>query len=108
MRYSDLDKAALLAELARVQQDYEALRGHKLNLNLTRGKPETAQTALSDAMLHALDDGNFVSDGVDARNYGELAGLPACRKLFSEILFFHDSFQTLETRDGSLEHFTYR
>ena len=87
MRYSDLDKAALLAEFTRVQQDYEALRGYKLNLNLTRGKPETAQTALSDAMLHTLDDGDFVSDGVDARNYGELAGLPACRKLFAEILF---------------------
>ena len=48
MRYSDLNKAALQAELARVQQDYEALRGYKLNLNLTRGKPETAQLALSD------------------------------------------------------------
>ena len=87
MRYSDLDKVALQAELARVKQDYEALRGYKLNLNLTRGKPETAQTALSDAMLHTLDDGNFDSDGIDVRNYGELAGLPACRKLFAEILF---------------------
>ncbi|NLI53204.1 MAG: aminotransferase class I/II-fold pyridoxal phosphate-dependent enzyme, partial [Clostridiales bacterium] len=87
MRYSDLDKAALGAELIRVQQDYEALRGHKLNLNLTRGKPETAQLALSDEMFHTLDDGDFTIDGVDARNYGELAGLPACRKLFADILF---------------------
>ena len=54
MRYSDLDKAALQAELSRVQQDYEALRGNKLNLNLTRGKPETAQLALSDDMIHTL------------------------------------------------------
>ena len=52
MRYSDLDKAALQAELSRVQQDYEALRGYKLNLNLTRGKPETAQLALSDLGAH--------------------------------------------------------
>lgn len=87
MRYSDLDKAALRAELNRVQQDYETLRGRKLNLNLTRGKPETAQLALSDEMFHTLDDGNFVTDGVDARNYGELAGLPACRRLFADILF---------------------
>jgi DNA-binding transcriptional MocR family regulator len=87
MRYSDLDKAALQAELARVQQDYEALRGYQLNLNLTRGKPETAQLALSDDMIRTLDDGNYEIDGVDARNYGELAGLPSCRKLFAEILF---------------------
>ncbi|MEZ4510233.1 MAG: hypothetical protein R2912_12605 [Eubacteriales bacterium] len=86
MRYSDLDKAALQAELSRVQKDYEALHGCKLNLNLTRGKPETAQLALSDEMFHTLDDGNFMIDGVDARNYGELAGLPACRRLFAEIL----------------------
>jgi len=87
MRYSDLDKAALQAELARVQQDYEALRGYKLNLNLTRGKPETAQLALSDDMIHTLDDGNYEIDGMDARNYGELAGLPSCRKLFADILY---------------------
>ncbi len=87
MRYSDLDTAALRSELARVQGDYEALRGYKLNLNLTRGKPETAQLALSDGMFRTLDDGDFTIDGVDARNYGELAGLPACRRLFADILF---------------------
>ncbi len=86
MRYSDLDTAALQSELARVQGDYDALRGYKLNLNLTRGKPETAQLALSDGMFRTLDDGDFTADGVDARNYGELAGLPACRKLFADIL----------------------
>ena len=86
MRYSDLNKAALLAELTCVQADYEALRGYKLNLNLTRGKPETAQLALSNDMIHTLDDGNYEIDGVDARNYGELAGLPSCRKLFADIL----------------------
>ncbi|PKM40826.1 MAG: aminotransferase [Firmicutes bacterium HGW-Firmicutes-9] len=87
MRYSDLDKAALQAELSRVQQDYEALRGYKLNLNLTRGKPETAQLALADDMIRTLDDGNYEIDGMDARNYGELAGLPSCRKLFADLLF---------------------
>jgi len=87
MRYSDLDKAALQSELSRVQQNYEALRGYKLNLNLTLGKPETAQLALADDMIRTLDDGNYEIDGMDARNYGELAGLPSCRKLFADLLF---------------------
>ena len=87
MRYSDLDKSALGAELSRVQKDYEALRGYKLNLNLTRGKPETAQLALSNDMFHTLDDGDFDIDGMDTRNYGELGGLPSCRKLFADLLF---------------------
>ena len=87
MRYSDLDKASLSAELSRVKQDYEALRGYKLNLNLTRGKPETAQLALSNDLFRTLDDGDFDIDGMDTRNYGELAGLPSCRKLFADLLF---------------------
>ncbi len=87
MRYSDLDKAALRVELSRVQQNYEALRGYKLNLNLTRGKPETAQLALSNDLFRTLDAGEFDLDGMDTRNYGELAGLPSCRKLFADLLF---------------------
>ncbi len=86
MHYTELDKQALAKELEHARADYEALRGHKLNLNLTRGKPETAQLTLSDGMFATVADGNFVSDGIDARNYGELAGLPSCRSLFSEIL----------------------
>ena len=50
-------------------------------------KPETAQLALSDDLFRTLDDGNYEIDGMDARNYGELAGLPSCRKLFADILF---------------------
>lgn len=29
---------------------------------------------------------DYVSDGVDVRNYGELSGLPAAKRLFAEIL----------------------
>jgi DNA-binding transcriptional MocR family regulator len=87
MRYSDLDKTALQTELSRVQQDYEALRDYKLNLNLTRGKPETAQLELSNELFRTMDDGNFDADDMDTRNYGELAGLPSCRKLFADLLF---------------------
>ena len=86
MRYTQMNPEQLRAEYARVKADYEALKGLNLALNLARGKPEAGQVALSDAMLHALDDGNVTCDGVDVRNYGELAGLPSCRKLFAEIL----------------------
>ena len=87
MRYQDMDQSALQAELTRIRAEYEALRAKNLKLNLTRGKPETAQLALSDGLFRTVDDGDFLSDGIDARNYGELAGLPACRALFADILF---------------------
>ncbi len=86
MRYQDLDRTALKREFDSVLAHYETLKASHLNLNLTRGKPETAQLALSNDLLHTIDNGDFVSDGVDVRNYGELAGLPACRRLFAEIL----------------------
>ncbi|MEN6420093.1 MAG: aminotransferase class I/II-fold pyridoxal phosphate-dependent enzyme [Clostridiaceae bacterium] len=86
MHYSELDKQTLAKELEHARADYEVLRGRKLNLNLTRGKPETAQLALSDGLFATVANGDFASDGIDARNYGELAGLPACRRLFAEIL----------------------
>ena len=86
MQYKKMTTEQLRAEYAQVKADYEALKGLNLKLNLARGKPEAGQVALSDAMLHTLDDGNFICDGMDVRNYGELAGLPSCRKLFAELL----------------------
>ncbi len=86
MQYKDMNPQQLQAAYAQVKAEYEALKGQNLSLNLARGKPEAGQVALADPMLHVLDDGNFICDGVDVRNYGELAGLPSCRKLFAEIL----------------------
>ncbi len=66
--------------------DYERIKTLKLSLDLTRGKPSTAQLALSDGMLALSPERCIDSNGVDARNYGGLDGLPAMKKLFAEIL----------------------
>ena len=79
---SDDDLAAFLAD----QQDaYQALRDEKLALDLTRGKPSTAQLDLSDELLR-LPTGTTDRSGVDVRNYGGLAGLPELREIFAELL----------------------
>ncbi len=75
----------LREELARAKADYEELCRGGLTLNLSRGKPEAKQVALSDGLFDTVRDG-FVMDKIDVRNYGELSGLPSCRKLFAEIL----------------------
>ena len=85
MEYAKMSAGALQEELAKVRADYDALCKQGLALNLARGKPETKQVALSDGMLDTVR-GDFVMDGIDVRNYGELMGLPSCRKLFAEIL----------------------
>lgn len=71
-----------------VCQKFEKLRDRKLNLNMARGKPGKAQLDLvSEGLLSAFQSPeDYVSDGIDCRNYGETAGLPAARRLFAEIL----------------------
>lgn len=85
MQYAKMPRAELEEEYARVKAAYGELCRLNLKLNLARGKPEPAQTAFSEGMLQTVNDG-FVMDGIDVRNYGELAGLPSCRRLFAEIL----------------------
>lgn len=74
------------AFLADQQAAYDALKARGLALDLTRGKPATAQLDLSDALL-ALPDGVTDSSGVDTRNYGGLAGIADLRAMFAELLW---------------------
>ena len=86
MQYSQMNHSQLEEEYARTKAAYEAFCTLGLSLNLARGKPSAEQLDLSNAMLHTLDDENFVCDGVDVRNYGGLDGLPSCKALFADIL----------------------
>ena len=68
-----------------VQEEYSAIKAQNLSLNMARGKPSRAQLDLSNELLNMhIDD--TVDEGVEARNYGELMGLPACRRLFADLL----------------------
>ncbi|MER7501487.1 aminotransferase class I/II-fold pyridoxal phosphate-dependent enzyme [Nonomuraea pusilla] len=67
------------------QRDYAALVQRDLSLDLTRGKPSPRQLDLSDAML-GLPTSHLTAAGVDARNYGDLQGLPELRALFAPLI----------------------
>lgn len=66
-------------------RDYAALVQRGLSLDLTRGKPSPRQLDLSDDMLE-LPSSHRTAGGADARNYGDLQGLPELRKLFGPLL----------------------
>ncbi len=71
--------------LKMLEREFEAVRARNLSLNLTRGKPSGAQVSLSDS-LDGILEGDFIcSDGMDARNYGGLRGIPECRNLGSYL-----------------------
>ncbi len=75
-----------------LQADYEAFQAKGLKLDLTRGKPSSAQLDLSVELLSLPGEADFIADGgTDARNYGGvpaggLQGLLEARQLFSGIL----------------------
>src|SRR5262245_31574812 len=72
---------------ARFNDGYNAFKAKRLNLNLTRGKPSSAQLDLSSALLALPGPDDYqAEDGTDCRNYGVLQGLPEARRLFSGLL----------------------
>jgi aspartate/methionine/tyrosine aminotransferase len=65
---------------------YDDLKAQGLSLDLTRGKPSSAQLDLSDALLD-LPHGPLDQAGVDTRNYGGLEGIAELRAMFAELLW---------------------
>lgn len=86
-RYTEMTAEELREELREVTERYEALKEMGLSLNMARGKPGKAQLDMVSGILDVLrSDSDFVCDGIDVRNYGNLEGLPSCRELFAELL----------------------
>lgn len=83
---SQLSSAELSAFAERQRAAYETLQDRGLKLDLTRGKPSTAQLELSDALLD-LPEGVKDADGVDVRNYGGLSGIREIREMFADLLW---------------------
>lgn len=70
-----------------VRENYDAFKAKGLKLNLTRGKPSSAQLDLSAELLSLPGSADFVAEGgTDCRNYGGLQGLAEARRLFAGIL----------------------
>ena len=86
MYVDQASKEQLQAMLADLESQYAQMKAAKLSLDLTRGKPSSAQLDLSNSMDSILQ-GNFKgSDGTDTRNYGGLDGLPEAKALFCQML----------------------
>ena len=87
MGYQNLTAAEWKTEYGKVLAEFEGWKARGLTLNMARGKPGKAQLDLvSDIMTVLTDPDNCMDEGVNARNYGELSGIPSARKLFAEIL----------------------
>ena len=66
---------------------FEGWKAKNLKLNMARGKPSSAQLDLvSDILTILTDPADCKVDGVDARNYGELGGLPCAKTYWADVL----------------------
>ena len=91
MHIDQATPAELQTALAELEQQHKQFINKNVQLDLTRGKPSTAQLDLSNALNSILGDSTSDDDGTDLRNYGVLAGIPAAKQLFGGILGVSDS-----------------
>ena len=87
MTYAQMSAAQRRTEYEAVLAAYETCKAEGLQLNMARGKPGKAQLDLVSGILTVLNSPEqCVSDGIDVRNYGELTGIGAAKRLFADIL----------------------
>ena len=85
--YENLSQAQKQEAYAAAVKEFEAYKEKHLNLNMARGKPSAEQLDLVSGLLTILAEPDQCRcDGMDVRNYGEIAGLPAAKQLFAELL----------------------
>ena len=87
MQYSEMSKEELLTLQAELNQQYAEAKAKGLNLDMSRGKPNTEQLDISMGMIDTLTDYNLVGEqGVDCRNYGVLDGIIEAKRLLSAMI----------------------
>lgn len=95
--YRNLNKPALEQELNIVKESLAQWRAKDLHLNMARGKPGKDQLDMVSGILTVLNrPEQCVSDGIDARNYGELTRPARC----APVLGRHAGLQTRRDHCG--------
>ena len=70
-----------------LRKEFDRVCEKKLKLNMARGKPGKEQLDLVSGILTVLKaPADCECDGIDARNYGNLSGLPSAKAMFADIL----------------------
>lgn len=85
--YSSLSREMLQQEYIAEKNHFEQCKAQKLSLNMARGKPSSLQLDIVSDMLQSVSVAeDCIVDGIDTRNYGELAGISCARELWADIL----------------------
>ena len=87
-----MTKPELENEMNDLRDRYARLASLSLSLDLSRGKPAADQLNLTEGLLTAVStSADTIIDGTDTRNYGVPDGLPAMKKIFSDLFTIPES-----------------
>ena len=87
MKYTEMTLAERQGAYAAEKARFEELKNLGLKLNMARGKPGTEQLDIVMDIFSVLPtNADYISSGIDSRNYGELSGIPEAKVLFADIL----------------------
>ena len=86
--YTEMSKDELLKERESLLTIYEDFCKKNLKLDMSRGKPSSAQLNVSNEIFDIINSkSNFIAeDGIDTRNYGDLYGIDEAKRYFAELL----------------------
>lgn len=85
--YAEMRRSELEREYETVKNRYDICKARQLKLNMARGKPSKLQLdAVSDILQVLQTPEDCIAEGIDTRNYGELAGIPCARAYWADVL----------------------
>ena len=85
MDYSQIEQNQLINMLKEERKLFKRLQKLDVPVDMTRGRPETSQLDIAMPMLENAGEYDYVSGGVDSRNYGGLLGVKSARELFADL-----------------------
>ena len=86
--YKDLSIDELQELKEELELQFEEVKGKRLHLDMSRGKPAAAQLDLAMGMMDVLnsDTSLICEEGVDCRNYGVLDGIREAKQLLADMM----------------------
>ncbi len=101
MKYGDMTKEQAEVIFEKELRNFKKIQGEELSLDMSRGKPCTAQLDLANELFEEVNSKNsfILENGTDVRNYGGIDGIPEMKKLFASL--FDVSDKNVLVADGS-------
>lgn len=86
--YREMSKEELAQQKAELIKQFEDAKGMGLKLDMSRGKPTSAQLDMTMGLMDALnsDSDMMTMDGMDTRNYGLMDGIIEAKHLLADVM----------------------